>query len=332
MLEAIESLRCANSTKARKDLIELRNINKTAVHVIEAAAFLVCLDNAEPKNSSERCKQFVYGSASNRWYDKTLQFVVCENGISASVCEHSALDGVSVEPLHNYINKAISEFEPQATRRGEAKSNSDPGAEELLLSHDTALEKAIYQFQQEFDQLDPKFTFASVEVSTLGVDFLRSHKCPSQSGVQLAIQLASQRFFGYNPPALETVSMAHFRKGRVEVHHIIGPAVAHFLEAVKEMEGSPKNVRVAFLDAAKAHAKSLSKVSKGKGFSRHLLALEWMLREGEEKPKLFEDPVYVRLKPGQVMTSSFTTGWLEGGFFYPVPESILVYFEIRDER
>ena len=268
----------------------------------------------------------------NRWYDKTLQLVVCENGISASVCEHSALDGVSVEPLHNYINKAIREFEPRATRRGEAKSDAVFGAEELLLSYDEVIEKAFRQFQQEFDQLNSKFTFASGEVPTLGVDVLRSHKCPPQSGIQLAIQLACQRFFGYNPPALETVSMAHFRKGRVEVHHIIGPAVAHFLEAVKDAENSPKNRRVAFLDAAKAHAKSLSRVSKGKGFSRHLLALEWMLREGEEKPKLFEDPVYVRLKPGKVMTSNFTTGWLEGGFFYPVPESILVYFEIRDER
>lgn len=261
-----------------------------------------------------------------------MQFVVCKNGVSASVCEHSALDGVSVEPLHNYINKAIREFEPQAPQRDEAKSDAGPGAEELLLSHDKVIEKAIHQFQQDFDQLNSKFTFASVEVSTLGIDFLRSHKCPPQSGVQIAIQLACQRFFGYNPPALETVSMAHFRKGRVEVHHIISPAVAHFLEAVKEAENSPKNLRVAFLDAAKAHAKSLSRVGKGKGFSRHLLALEWMLREGEEKPKLFDDPVYVSLKPGKVITSNFTSGWLEGGFFYHVPESILVYFEIRDER
>ena len=302
------------------------------MHVIEAAAFVVCLDNAEPRNSSERCHQFLYGAASNRWYDKTLQLVVCGNGVSASVCEHSALDGVSVEPLHDYINKAIRGFNPQATQRGEANNDADSGAEELPLSRNKAIDKAIYRFQQEFDLNNSKFTFASVEVSTLGVDFLRSHKCPSQSGVQLAIQLACQRFFGYNPPALETVSMAHFRKGRVEVHHIIGSALARFLEAIKEVESSPKNLRVAFLDAARAHAKSLSRVSKGKGFSRHLLALEWMLREGEEKPKLFEDPVFVRLKPGKVLTSNFTTGWLEGGFFYPVPESILVYFEIRDER
>ena len=261
-----------------------------------------------------------------------MQLVVCENGVSASVCEHSAVDGVSVEPLHDYINNAIRDFNPQAAQEGEANKDASSGFEELPLSWNKAIDEAIYRFQQQFDQLNSKYTFAHVEVSTLGVDFLRSHKCPPQSGVQLVIQLACQRFFGYNPPALETVSMAHFQKGRVEVHHIIGPALARFLEAMKEVGSSPKNLRVAFLDVARAHAKSLSRVSKGKGFSRHLLALEWMLREGEEKPKLFEDPVFVRLKPGKVMTSNFTTGWLEGGFFYPVPESILVYFEIRDER
>ena len=252
--------------------------------------------------------------------------------MSASICEHSALDGVSVEPLHDYINKAIQEFNPHAAHREEASKDANSAVEELPLSRNQTIDNAIYRYQQEFDQSSSKFTFASIEVSTLGVDFLRSHKCPSQSGVQLAIQLACQHFFGYNPSALETVSMAHFQKGRVEVHHIIVPALARFLAAIKEADRSPKNLRVAFLDAARAHAKSLSRVSKGKGFSRHLLALEWMLREDEEKPKLFEDPVYVRLKPGRVMTSNFTTGWLEGGFVYPVPESILVYFEIRDER
>ena len=258
--------------------------------------------------------------------------VVCENGVSASICEHSALDGVSVEPLHDYINKAIREFNPQAAQREEADKDASSVVEELPLSQNKTIDNAICRFQQEFDQLSSKLTFASVELSTLGVDFLRSHKCPSQSGVQLAIQLACQHFFGYNPSALETVSMAHFQKGRVEVHHIIVPALARFLAVIKQADSTAKTLRVAFLDAARAHAKSLSRVSKGKGLSRHLLALEWMLREDEEKPKLFEDPVYVRLKPGRVMTSNFTTGWLEGGFVYPVPESILVYFEIRDER
>ena len=329
---AIAGTRDADSTKSRKDLLELSEDNKISIDMIQAAAFVVCLDAAEPKNSVERCNQFLYGAVANRWYDKTLQLVVCENGVSASVCEHSALDGISVEPLHDYMNRAIHEFDPQTSKGEDAQNDAASRSTELVLSTSKAVDEAIDRFKHEITHRISKFTFASLDVSSLGVDVLRSLKCPSQSGVQLAIQLACRRFFGYNPPAVETVSMAHFRKGRVEVHHIISPATTRFLEAVNEAAAFPKNLQRLFLDAVKAHAKSLSRVSKGKGFSRHLLALEWMLREGEEKPGLFEDPVYVRMKPGKVLTSNFTTGWLEGGFAYPVPESILVYFEIRDER
>jgi hypothetical protein len=94
----------------------------------------------------------------------------------------------------------------------------------------------------------------------------------------------------------------------------------------------PNEVRKRFFDAAKAHTKSLTKAGKGRAFGRHMLAMEWMLREGETTPDLFLDPSYAKLRPGKVMTSNFTSGWLEGGFAYPVPESILVYFEFRDER
>lgn len=69
-----------------------------------------------------------------------------------------------------------------------------------------------------------------------------------------------------------------------------------------------------------------------------MLAMEWMLddvrKELIEYPQdamLFEDEVYKRMKPGRIMTSCATTGWLEGGFVYPVPEGVFVYFEIQDE-
>ena len=67
--------------------------------------------------------------------------------------------------------------------------------------------------------------------------------------------------------------------------------------------------------------------------------MEWMLAElrkaGDgmiEEPELFQDEVYKRLKPGRIMTSSFSTGWEEGGFVYPVPGGVLIYFEPLDEE
>ena len=126
--------------------------------------------------------------------------------------------------------------------------------------------------------------------------------------------------------------MARYRKGRVEVNHIIQPAMKDFLAAACDSSLSTGALKPLLYEAAKSHARSLTRASNGRGFSRHLLAMEWMLQEGEEVPSLFKDPVYLRMKPGKVMTSCFTTGWQEGGFVYPVPESILVYYEVEEER
>ena len=125
--------------------------------------------------------------------------------------------------------------------------------------------------------------------------------------------------------------MAHFRKGRVEVNHIVQPGVARFLAAASSPTASSRDLQAPLYDAVRAHSKSLTLASQGRGFSRHMLVWEWMIRAGEEVPALFKDPVYARMKQGKVVTSSLTTGWLEGGFIHPFPGSIFVCFEARDD-
>ena len=82
-----------NSLQSREALLRIDN-NIHSIQTIEAATFIVCLDDASPGTLVERCYQFLYADGSNRWYDKTLQFVVCDNGVSASVHEHSSLDAL----------------------------------------------------------------------------------------------------------------------------------------------------------------------------------------------------------------------------------------------
>ncbi|KAL9035003.1 MAG: hypothetical protein Q9180_005093, partial [Flavoplaca navasiana] len=170
----------------------------------------------------------------------------------------------------------------------------------------------------------------------------RKAKCPPQSKVQIAINLCLHHFFNSKIPARKTVSLAHFRQGRVEVHHIIQPAVAQLLSDAVGCErtnfSSPPTLCASFDGAAEAHAKLLTRSRAGKRFSRHLRVMEWMLddmrKELIKDPRyamLLEDEVYQRMKSGRIMTSCATTGWLEGGFVYPVPEGVFVYFEIQDE-
>ena len=86
------------------------------------------------------------------------------------------------------------------------------------------------------------------------------------------------------------------------------------------------------LEVAKAHAKSLSRSSKGHGFSRHMVALEWIVSDGESTPELFKSSSYASMKPGKVVTSAFKTGQVVGGSVYPDFNSILVYLEFKDQR
>ncbi|KAI9645960.1 hypothetical protein NHQ30_005397 [Ciborinia camelliae] len=314
---------------ARDALIELDERNKASIETIEAAAFIVCLDDATPETPSQRFSQFLFGDGSNRWYDKSLQFVVCRNGASASVCEHSVLDGITVEFLHEFINQAIVEHKTCSSIDETTTSDVPRTLEPLHLVPDSTLEDHIQQVRQNLSQMTSKYSFAHLEMKNLSLNFLSEKGLPIQSGIQLAIQLAYLRFFGYSPPAHETVSLAQFRQGRVEVHHIITPLMAQFLITNKKEINI--HSRGLLYEAAKEHAKSLTRASKGRGFSRHLLAMEWMVRKGEEIPAFFLDPIYARMKPKKALTSCFTTGWQEGGFVYPFPESILVYFEVKEE-
>ncbi|KAL8722512.1 MAG: hypothetical protein Q9225_001028 [Loekoesia sp. 1 TL-2023] len=332
----------------RSVLIESSETNKTAIQIIEAAAFLICLDEASPTTAKERCSQFLLVNESdNRWYDKTLQFIICSNGVSATLCEHSCLDGITIEPIQKAINKAI---ESHTTRSSpDADTVICAPIEKLHISIPQAIKDHIPVLRNSLNSIMSSYTFTTLHTSALTAAFFRKHRCPTQSGIQMAMQLGLRRFFGYAVPACEPVSLAHFRQGRVEVHHIIQPAVARFIDsaiASHRLSSESVELKKLFYEAAAAHAKSLTRCSAGKGFSRHLLAMEWMLadmrkerRESSngdgddlEDPEFFQDDVYQRLKPGKIMTSCFNTGWLEGGFFYPVPGGVLIYFEIRDEE
>ena len=307
--------------------------NKASFLTIEAAAFIVCLDHASPDTPVDRFRQFLFAD-TNRWYDKTLQHVVCPNGVSASVFEHAALDGVSVRPL--LVDIAAAVVDPPSA----ANEIEQPGvkllhcaADPLNISADSSFNGAIMQCRQQLRELTSLLTFASLTTSRLGVYFLQKHKCPIQSGVQLAIQLACRRFYGYTLPAYETVSMAHFRKGRVEVNAIIGPAMMRFLDvAASESRASSTTFKTLLYNATTEHNRSLSRAIQGKAYNRHMLALEWMLEEGESRPALFDDIGYAKSKPGKVIISHIPLGGLEGGFAYPVPGSILVYYDIQGER
>lgn len=78
-----------------------------SLFVMDSALFVVCLDHVSPTTLADQSNDFLHGTSSvesgiqtgtclNRWYDKSLQIIVCENGSAGVNFEHSHLDGHTV--------------------------------------------------------------------------------------------------------------------------------------------------------------------------------------------------------------------------------------------
>lgn len=295
---------------------------------------MVCLDDGNPSNASERCNQFFLGDPSNRWSDKNLQFVVCENGISAFVGEHAMLDGMSVRQFNRSTTRAILDHEADEVA-GEASLDAEDLVQELFFVTDPIIEVRISQIQQHFNEEYAPIELVHHRINTLGNNFLRKHKCPSKAGYQVIIQLACLIYYGYQPESWETISMSHFHKGRVDWIQAIQPTMASFCAAARDTKLPFVRKRRLFFDAVNTFANTMTQIRRGHGFKAHLHALLAVVREQEPIPTLFEDQAWRDTAVSSVKTVK--TDCLEGAmlqetaFLLAESKCIFIHYEVEDD-
>lgn len=104
---------CAVRQNLLKDPINARSLD-----LIERCSFMICLD--EKVDSSDEFvgedtkngMQILHGSgiqfnSRNRWFDKSLQFVVSEDGVNGLIREHTPSEGPITVNLINHVYKYL---------------------------------------------------------------------------------------------------------------------------------------------------------------------------------------------------------------------------------
>ncbi|PSN65487.1 hypothetical protein BS50DRAFT_622687 [Corynespora cassiicola Philippines] len=314
----------------RKLLQEISAQNLELLHTIDAAAFIMYLDKASPKTAMERGDQFLHADGFNRWCDKTVQFAVCDNGYSATIGEHSMIDGYAMRRLNSYVTKAIREYKREPQDSSPVNDFSLPKGYAFETSE--VIEKLIVQARSELKTRTDVNALASFECEVVGTELFRKHKVPSKTGIQLACQLAARIYFGFSPIGHETVSLAHFSKGRVDFSHTLWPAVKEFCDAVADGNRSEDSLRGLFLEASKTHAANLMRSSRGYGIDRHLLCMEWSVLDGEQIPEFFSSELYQRSRPSLLVTDCLEAGVLESGALPSQPGGLWIHFEPEPEK
>ena len=102
--------------EARIQLLEMNDNEKNRIvhdlETIESSAFVLCLDDENPVSRTECCELYWHGaksSSNNRWFDKSLQIIVAENGKCGIMGEHSMFDGMPTIKLIEHINASTYE-------------------------------------------------------------------------------------------------------------------------------------------------------------------------------------------------------------------------------
>ncbi|KAL2441683.1 Highly reducing polyketide synthase sdnO [Exophiala dermatitidis] len=307
--------------------VEASEQNARYVANIQMAAFLVCLDDGAPGNAEQRARQVHFSDGSNRWFDKSIQYVVCSNGISGMVADHTGIDAPTVQGINLAIAKAIRNFDPRQVRKPSNGLPWEPMMHTQFPGSQTSIHRARKDYGESIDKR--RHFFLSLD---FGSTFMRGHKVPPISGFQLIVQLASRYFFGYLPACWETVLQCQFYKGRVEINQIITMEVVEFVKAVAD-DAAPLSVcRAKLVRAAQKHSGNVLAAMRAGGLNRFLSMIQEIGKDDGLDPELYHDPPYLRSRPRKIMCSSFQTHMSENGCAMRDDDAIWLHFELDSDR
>ncbi|EGT58058.1 hypothetical protein CAEBREN_12488 [Caenorhabditis brenneri] len=290
------------------------NQNAKSLEAVEKALFVVCLDKAsEPPlgytEKDEQSRQALHGGGSkvnscNRWFDKTIQFVIGTNGYTGMTYEHTPAEGPPVGALMDYI---CDQFDANAFIDNGSSSSSD--VQRLDISTNEEVNKRIAKSSKNMDRTAEDLDIVAFTFKPYGKNFPKSSKISPDSYIQMAYQLAFYRIHSSLPPTYETATLRKFTEGRTENIRSPNTAAATFVKKMVSKPPSPvSDIYDALIHATNSHKKYTVDCMNASGMDRHLLA--WKLIASENNlptPEIFGSNIYQQLNHFQVSTSQVPT-------------------------
>ncbi|KAJ8273796.1 hypothetical protein GJAV_G00105610 [Gymnothorax javanicus] len=296
--------------RLRKD-----KINKESVGLIERGIFNLCLDSSvmrisDEKYSSRMAAQILHGGGSysnsgNRWFDKTLQFVVGEDGSFGLLYEQSTAEGPPISTLLSHVMEYCQK--PEQVR---APLVPLPLPKKLYFYFDSEIKRDIEHAKQNLGILINDLDISCFIFKKFGKDFPKQVNLSPNSFIQVALQLAYHRVHNEVCASCDAASLRFFRGGRTEIIRSPTVQTLQFLGAVDD-PSITREVKVDMLrQAVDSHSILTDQALRGHGIDQHLLGLKLQaIEERTSVPRLFMDTAYglathFKLRTGQVPTNT----------------------------
>ncbi|KAF5291723.1 hypothetical protein FQR65_LT11417 [Abscondita terminalis] len=293
--------------------VDLTKLNPSSVKDIHESLFLVCLDDAMPINNypnleTEGFLQFIHGggingNTGNRWFDKTLQFIVGCNGIVGLNYEHSPCEGQPIVVIVDYLVEFMKTYNVEDAPDN---SNAVPVKElHFQLNDDILLN--IESSGNNIAKLVSNFEFIYLKFDKYGKEFIKTQNLSPDSYLQIAVQLALYRMYRSPCPQYETISTRMYLGGRTEGVRSCSMESVEFARCMLDDCASDITKIAALRTAVNEHKKSVNEVENaemGFGVDRHLLGLKLAAKDlGYQLHEFFTDVGYIRSAHSLTCTS-----------------------------
>jgi hypothetical protein len=258
-------------SRLRLDLMKTPG-NEQTLMLLEKALFVVCLDtHTAPAGLSGLSANLRDGNCHNRYYDKSMQIVVAENGAAGLCFERAAVDGsvalgFAARLQRESLALPAAQDVPLPSRPLVRLRAVDWSLSKALKRRLQAAEKAIEETRSQRD-------IETWTIPQLGLKAFKALNISPDAVVQLALQHASDEVTGQIPNIFEPVQIRHFAGGRMD---FIMPVTAESLTAVRSMQADNANpfmTAAQIYRAAKTHQSLVVNAKSGRGLVSHLLAL-----------------------------------------------------------
>uniref|UniRef100_A0A8C1W5F0 Zgc:154046 n=1 Tax=Cyprinus carpio TaxID=7962 RepID=A0A8C1W5F0_CYPCA len=279
--------------KAYNNLIKDKT-NKESVRAIQKSIFTVCLDAPKPRVSDEMyhnkvAAQMLHGGGSrwnsgNRWFDKTLQFIIGEDGSCGLTYEHAPAEG---PPIVFLVDHVVDYMKRSEMVRTPMIPLAMP--QKLRFNITPEIKKDIEKAKQNMNIMVNDLDVRVLNFTHYGRKFPRSYKMSPDAFIQMALQLAYYRMYQTCCPTYESASLRMFKLGRTEA---IRSTTTESLQFTKAMDDPSKHVQVYILLIA-SESRFLfpcDQAIHGQGIERHMLGLRMIAIEDlTSLPDIFMD-------------------------------------------
>ncbi|XP_076455057.1 carnitine O-acetyltransferase-like [Babylonia areolata] len=285
--------------------------NRAAMRDIQGSIFTLSLDqpvaggNAPPSPSSVAA-EFLHGggphlNSANRWFDKTVQFMIGADGACGLIYEHTTAEGPPIAAIMDHILHFVKEH---AEGQDQPITAIVPSPRRVHISLTTKAMAAIQRAELEMKRTVENLQMTVFTFDQFGKDFIKRCHLSPDAFIQMALQLTYYRLYKRPCATYETASLRRFQLGRTDTIRSCSEDSSTFCQAMDDTS-VPDASKVALLrQAVKAHRKYTDEAINGQGVDRHLLGLKLTAMEtGTEIPDLYRDAAFTESSHFRVSTS-----------------------------